>query len=129
MTVLEQRRPVTRFRKVSLNLGAMMSEIRERLGVSPPEDAAAITGNKVQLPQWLFVFLILQSAGAIWWAASLSADVRYLQTDNGKLWQKIEVQDLKLQDAEKHFDERVRGRVKDILEDAGYLRISGGSGR
>lgn len=37
-----------------------------------------VDGNRVNLPQWLFIYLIAQLIGSIWWAATLQSDVRYL---------------------------------------------------
>lgn len=102
-----------------------MSELRERY-VAPPDDSASVTGSRVQLPQWLFVFLLLQTVSAIWWAASLSADVRYLQAENAKLWEKVEVVKMQQDDTDKKLDERIRQKVRETLDDAGFLRISPG---
>jgi hypothetical protein len=59
-------------------------------------DSLQISGNRVQLPQWLFLYLIAQLVGGVWWAATLQSDVRYLQQENAKLWQKVETHDLQL---------------------------------
>lgn len=87
----------------------------------PTEDTSGmrVDGNRVNLPQWLFIYLIAQLIGSIWWAATLQSDVRYLQQDNAKAWQKIETHGLQLD----HMDETVRKAVREAMEDSGYVRI------
>jgi len=75
--------------------------------------------NRVNLPQWLFAYLIAQLVGGIWWAATLQSDVRYLQQENLKAWQKIETHELQLQ----QLDRLVRTAVKEALQDSGYVKI------
>lgn len=99
-----------------------MAEVKTSLGalgVGDGGDNLAVTSGRVQVPQWLFIFLLGQLIGGVWWAASLQSDVRYLQADNVKLWQKVETQELKLG----QIDKIVREAVREALEDANYVHV------
>lgn len=93
----------------------------------PAEDTSGmrVDGSRVNLPQWLFIYLIAQLIGSIWWAATLQSDVRYLQQDNVKVWQKVETHDLQLG----KLDEIVRRAVREAMDDAGYIRVDHGKVR
>lgn len=80
-----------------------------------------VDSARVNLPQWLFIYLIAQLIGSIWWAATLQSDVRYLQAENVKVWQKVETQELQLE----QLDRTVRRAVREAMEDAGYVRVHG----
>jgi hypothetical protein len=91
------------------------------------DDLPAPAAPRVQVPLGvvvtLVIYLIGQLAGGIWWAATLQSDVRYLQGENMKLWQQNEVLKLKNEKIETGFDEKVRAKVREILDDWGYLRV------
>lgn len=70
------------------------------------------------------MYLIAQTAGGIWWAATVQSRNEYLIDQNVKLWQKIETQDLQINHLESGLDERIRGKVRETMSDWGYLRIS-----
>ena len=122
ITALDAPRTVKPFREVVAAVVAKMSEVRDRMSIAPADDSAAsVTGSKVQLPQWLFMYLVAQLVAGVWWAASLQSDVRYLQAENAKLWQKVELVTLQQADTEKRMDERIRAKVRETMDDAGYL--------
>lgn len=65
------------------------------------KDAAAdsfqVSGSRVQMPQWMVPFLVLQLGGGIWWAATLSSDVKHMAADRDKAQAQVEVQKLQLE--------------------------------
>lgn len=90
------------------------------------EIAAAVAKKPSGLPPWvlpLAMFLVTQLAAGLWWAATSTSDIRYLQTENAKLWQEIGVLKLKNEKLENGFDEKVRIKVRETLDDWGYLRV------
>ena len=90
------------------------------------EIAAAVTKKPSGLPPWvlpLAIFLVTQLAASLWWAATSTSDIRYLQAENAKLWQEIGVLKLKNEKIETGFDEKVRVKVRETLDDWGYLRV------
>jgi hypothetical protein len=91
------------------------------------EIADAVT-KKPSLPPWLLplvLYLIGQLVGSIWWAATMQSDVRYLQQENLKLWQKVETHDLELA----QLDKIVHAAVRDAMQDADYVRVERGKER
>jgi hypothetical protein len=84
-----------------------------------PVDAMRVDSGRVNLPQWLFVYLIAQLIGSIWWAATMQSDVRYHRQENLKLWQKVETHDLQLS----RMDSMIRVAVKEAMADADYIRL------
>jgi hypothetical protein len=68
------------------------------------------------------MYLIAQTAGGIWWAATVQSRNEYLIDQNIKLWGKIETQDLQINRLESGLDERIRGKVRETMDDWGYLR-------
>lgn len=98
-----------------------MSTVRDGLQGSSEgnDDALHVTGSRIQLPQWLLVYLLGQLVGGVWWAATLQSDVRHLERDNTKLWQKVETHDLQLG----LLDKTVRTAVKEAMQDTDYIRL------
>lgn len=85
-------------------------------------EIAAAVSKKPAVPPWLLplvIYLVGQLVGSVWWAATMQSDVRYLQSENMKLWQKVETHDLQLQ----RLDKIVRDAVKEAMSDANYVRI------
>jgi len=83
--------------------------------------------TKSNVPPWLLpliIYLVGQLVGSIWWAATMQSDVKYLQAENLKLWQKIEALDLGREKLDSNLDERIRGKVRETMDDWGYLRVS-----
>lgn len=86
------------------------------------DDIAASLHKKPGLPPWvlpLAIYLVGQLVGGVWWAAMMQSDVRYLQQENAKLWQKVETHDLIMG----RLDSTVRNAVKEAMQDADYVRI------
>lgn len=87
-----------------------LNEIKEALNKKP------------SIPPWLIplmMWMVLQLVGSIWWAATKDSDIRYLQNENLKLWQKVETHDLMLGRMEK----MIRDAVKEEMADANYVRV------
>lgn len=85
-------------------------------------EIAANVSKKPSVPPWLLplvIYLVGQLVGSVWWAATMQSDVRYLQTENIKLWQKVETHDLQIA----QLDKIVRSAVKEAMSDANYVRI------
>ena len=112
--------------EVLAHVAAMARNIGEAAGLLGEDDEARVNGRMVKLPQWLVLYLLGQLIGGIWWAATLQADVRYLQGENVKLWNKMEVLELRQGRVENGFDEKVRQKVRETMDDAGYLRVRPG---
>lgn len=78
--------------------------------------------KKPAVPPWLVglvIYLVGQLVGSVWWAATMQSDVRYLQQENLKLWQKVETHDLQLGQQK----EQVRNAVKEAMADSSYVRV------
>lgn len=85
-------------------------------------DELITSSKRPTLPPWLLplvIYLVGQLVGSVWWAATMQSDVRYLQNENLKLWQKVETHDIMLG----KMDETIRRAVKDAMQDADYVRI------
>lgn len=91
------------------------------------DEIAAAVKKPSGPPSWvmpLVLFLVVQTGSGIWWAATSTSDVRYLQAENTKLWQEVGVLKLKNERLETNFDEKVRSKVRETLNDWGFLRVS-----
>lgn len=78
--------------------------------------------KKPSFPPWvlpLVMYLVGQLVGGVWWAAMMQSDVRYIQRENVKLWQKVETHDLQMG----RLDTIVRNAVKEAMQDSDYVRI------
>lgn len=71
--------------------------------------------RRVQIPQWLLLFLILQGAGIIWWAATIQSDLKYLQLENAKLWTRLEAVDRSASDKSKELDGQIKNTIKEEI--------------
>lgn len=91
------------------------------------EDYAPPPAPRIQVPIGVVVtiaiYLIGQLAGSIWWAATLSSKVAYLEQRQGELWQKLEANDLARSKLDSGLDERIRGKIRETMDDWGYLRV------
>lgn len=79
----------------------------------PNDSEFRANDRRVQIPQWLLLFLILQGAGIIWWAATIQSDLKYLQLENAKLWTRLEAVDRSANDRSKELDSEIKNTVKD----------------
>lgn len=107
-----------------------LDDTRSRLSrESTPSNDSEFRANdrRVQIPQWLLLFLILQGAGIIWWAATIQSDLKYLQLENAKLWTTLESTEKEVNDQSKEFENKIRNTVKDELANQllnrGIIRI------
>ena len=104
---------------------AMMNEGLDQTGsyrrrsedYPPPPDPGAFraSGHGINFPTAIFLYLIAQLVGSIWWAATIQAKSSFLEAENAKLWQKIETHDLLLNRQESVIRAQVREFVGDEL--------------
>lgn len=93
-----------------------LDDTRSRLArESTPSNDSEFRANdrRVQIPQWLLLFLILQGAGIIWWAATIQSDLKYLQLENAKLWTRLEAVDRSIIDESKDLNAEIKNTVND----------------
>lgn len=69
----------------------------------------------------LVMYLIGNTVGGIWWAATTQAKIDNLAADNTKLWQKIEAQEMIQNRLENNLDERIRGKIRETANDWGLF--------
>jgi len=83
------------------------------------------TSGGIRIPPGLIVgmvmYLIGNTVGGIWWAATTQAKIDNLTADNIKLWQKIETQELLQNRLENNLDERIRGKIRETANDWGLF--------
>jgi len=100
----------------------LMSEDLDSTMIRRLDEVVAAVTKKPSVPPWLLplvLYLVGQLVGSVWWAATMQSDVRYLQQENLKLWQKVETHDLQLG----RLDETVRKAVKEAMNDSNYVRV------
>lgn len=99
-----------------------LDDTRSRMSPPVPSNDSEFRANdrRVQIPQWLLLFLIVQGATVIWWAATMQSDLRYQEREKLRLENKIDTeattmkQEIKLYDLQRQKDvERVRDQVRD----------------
>lgn len=114
-----------------------LDDTRSRLSQSPaPSNDSEFRANdrRVQIPQWLLLFLVLQGASIIWWAATTTSDLRYqerekirieqkLDTIEGALSGEIKVYDLQRQKDLDGIRALVRDEVANQLLSRGVIRV------
>lgn len=88
---------------------------RYESGIQPNDSEFRANDRRVQIPQWLLLFLILQGAGIIWWAATIQSDLKYLQLENAKLWTRLEAVDRSASDRSKELDSQIKNTIKDEI--------------
>jgi hypothetical protein len=91
---------------------------RRRSEDYPPPDPGAFraSGHGINFPTAIFLYLIAQLVGSIWWAATIQAKSSFLEAENAKLWQKIELHDLQLNRQESVIRAQVREFVGDEMD-------------
>lgn len=91
------------------------------------EDSAPPSAPRVQVPVGVIVtvviYLIGQLCAGIWWAATSQSSLLYLQQRNGELWQLIETQRLRIDKLEREQNDTIRQKVRETMDDWGYLRV------
>lgn len=97
-----------------------LDDTRSRLPVPNNDSEFRANDRRVQIPQWLLLFLILQGGGIIWWAATMQSDQRYQEREKVRLESKIDTevtslkQEIKLYEIQRQKDvDRVRDQVRD----------------
>lgn len=128
---LPQGRKLRRaFDSVRTKLSDMLDDsrvFRRRVEEGGGERAAAGGGGGINVPASAVVgfvmYLIVQAAGGIWWAATMQAKLDNLTAVNGQLWQKTETQEILINKMENGLDERVRNKAREVLADWGYIHI------
>jgi hypothetical protein len=123
-----QHQPVSRVRRLFDRLRLLFNQslddsqvFRRRADDDPGTFRAS--GSGVNFPLGIFLYLIAQLIGGIWWAATMQAKVDSLVSDNARLWQKIEAQEMVQNKLENGLDERIRGKVRETLSDWNYVHI------
>lgn len=113
-----------------------LDDTRSRSQSPVPNNDSEFRANdrRVQIPQWLLLFLVLQGASIIWWAATTTSDLRYqerekirieqkLDTVEGSLSGEIKVYDLQRQKDLDGIRALVRDEVANQLLSRGVVRI------
>lgn len=78
------------------------------------------------MPPWLIglvIFLVTQLIGGIWWAATIQARQDFFILQVTDLSSRVGVLEMRLNKADAEFNERVRGRVRETIDDLNLLRI------
>lgn len=90
-----------------------------------PDDPSTFraSGSGINFPTGVLLFLVVQTASAIWWAATVQSQNNYLTQQNLEHRDRITVLEMRLNKGDAEFHERVRAKVKEIIDDYGYLRV------
>lgn len=92
---------------------------------SPSNDSDfRVNERRVQIPQWLLLFLVLQGGTGIWWAATMQSDLRYVQLENVKLWTKIQELAKADEDQLRDLRDEIKDEVSNQLVNRGIIRIN-----
>lgn len=78
------------------------------------------------MPPWLIglvIFLVTQLIGGIWWAATIQARQDFFILQVTELTERVGVLEMRLNKADADFNERVRGRVRETIDDLDLIRI------
>jgi hypothetical protein len=82
----------------------------------------------INLPQsfvlGLVMYLIAQGVGGIWWAATQQAKNDSQAAELVRLNEEVSVLKLQNSTQQSNMDERIRGKVREALDDWGYYRPS-----
>ena len=112
-----------------------LDDTRSRMSSVPGNDSEfRANDRRVQIPQWLLLFLIIQGAGIIWWAATMQSDLRYqerekiriegkIDTQSGQMEQEIKLYDLQRQKDVDRVRDQVRDEVANQLLSRGIIRV------
>ena len=94
------------------------------------EISEAVKVKKPSVPPWLVplvMYLIGHLVGSVWWAATMQSRLAYSEQRNVELWQLNESNRLKIDNLKSELDEKIRGKVRETMDDFGYLRVRPGS--
>ncbi len=101
------------FRRRAEDIGGEGGRGNSGGGINVP--ASAIVG--------FVMYLIVQAAGGIWWAATMQAKLDSLTSLYGQLWQKNEQLQLQINKDENGQDEKIRDKAREVLTDWGYIHV------
>jgi hypothetical protein len=91
-----------------------LEEIKEAVAKKPP------------LPPWLIPLMmwsVLQLVGSIWWAATMQAKQDVCLGRIDKADGKIEVLEMRANNNDATFGERVRAKVRETIDDLDLIRV------
>lgn len=78
------------------------------------------------MPPWLIglvIFLVTQLIGGIWWAATIQARQEFFILQVNELTSRVGVLEMRLNKNDTEFNERVRTRVRETIDDLDLIRI------
>ena len=78
------------------------------------------------MPPWvmgLVIFLVTQLIGGIWWAATIQARQDFFILQVNDITNRVAVLEMRLNKNDTDFNERVRGKVRETIDDLNLIRI------
>jgi hypothetical protein len=78
------------------------------------------------MPPWLIglvIFLVTQLIGGIWWAATIQARQEFFILQVTELTSRVGVLEMRINKNDTDFNERVRTRVRETIDDLDLIRI------
>jgi hypothetical protein len=82
--------------------------------------------KKPAMPPWLVglvVYLVGQLIGGIWWAATIQARQDFFILQVNDLTNRVAVVEMRLNKYDSDFNERVRSKVRETVDDLNLIRI------
>lgn len=90
------------------------------------EELKEAVAKKPSLPPWLvplIMWSILQLVGSIWWAATMQAKQDVCLSRIDKADGKIEVLEMRANNNDATFGEKVRSKVRETIDDLDLIRV------
>lgn len=78
------------------------------------------------VPPWLIglvIYLVTQLIGSIWWAATIQARQDFFILQVSELTERVGLLEMRLNKNDTEFNEKVRGNVRETIDDLNLLRI------
>lgn len=82
--------------------------------------------KKPAMPPWLVglvVYLVGQLIGGIWWAATIQARQDFFILQMNDLTSRVSVLEMRVNKNDTDFNERVRNKVRETVDDLNLIRI------
>jgi len=82
--------------------------------------------KKPAMPPWLVglvIYLVGQLIGGIWWAATIQARQEFFILQVNELTSRVGVLEMRLNKNDTDFNERVRTKVRETIDDLDLIRI------
>lgn len=105
---------------------ALMGEDFETAVARKLDDLKEAVTKKPSLPPWLVglaTYLVAQLIGGIWWAATIQARQEFLVLQVNEIAGRVSVIEMRLNKNDTDFGERVRGKVRETIDDLDLIRI------